>query len=98
MGIWAKILGDLDTSSRNIPQRNESKENHMQEGKTSPHNPIGCFTMFPNPSNSKAARRAACQRNQMHPVEKHLPKFDVWVLGVPSKQEGKKGRGWNVVI
>lgn len=58
----------------------------------SPHSPISSFTMLPNPSNSKAARTAACQRNQMQPVEKYLPKFDVLVLGVPSKQEGKKGR------
>lgn len=91
MGICTKILGDLDMSSRNFLQRNESKENHTQEENMSPHSPIGCFTMLPNPSNSKAARTAACQRNQMQPVEKHLPKFDVWVLGVPSKQEGKKG-------
>jgi len=28
----------------------------------------------------------------MQTVEKDLPKFDIWVLGMPSELEGKKGR------
>lgn len=57
----------------------------------SPHSPIRCFTMLPNPSNFNAACTTACQRNQMQPEEKHLLKFAIWVLGLRCKQEGKKG-------
>lgn len=46
------------------------KKNHALEEQTFTHNPISCFTMLPNPSNSKAAQTTACQRNQMQAVEK----------------------------
>lgn len=59
-------MGDLDTSSRTIPQHSESKVYCTQEEKMGSYGD-GC-TMTPNPSNSKT-----CQRNQMQPVEKDLP-------------------------
>lgn len=63
------------------------------------HSPIICFTMLPNPSNSKAACTTACQRNHTQPAEKQLSIFGVWVVGVPPKQEGKKERvvQWGVL-
>lgn len=85
MGVNEKSVGDLDTSSRNMPQYNESKIYCTQEEKMGLHG--DSCTMTPNSSNPKAF-----QGNQMQSVEKDLPKFDIWVLGMPSQKEGKKGR------